>query len=185
MTATSKHSNSGKAAGAAAQSTSVGELIQHNIETILELEKSEKRLLSRTDRFAKIIARFGGSMKFVAFNLIFATAWIVFNSWPGRLPLDPFPFNLLGLMASLEAILLSTFILISQNRDAELAEERNQLELQINLLAEQENTKMLGMLKLIANKLDIDVSQYPEVEVLEKITEPEELAAQIKELREQ
>lgn len=164
--------------------SSVGDLTQHNIQTILELEKSEKHLLSRTDRFAKAIAKFGGSMPFVAFNLIFVTAWIIFNSWPGKVHFDPFPFNLLGLMASVEAILISTFILISQNHDAALAEQRNQLDLQINLLAEQENTKMLAMLKLIANKLGVDVSQDPDVEVLEQMTEPEQLAAQIKELRE-
>lgn len=166
------------------QSASIGELTQHNIETILELEKSEKQLLSRTDRFAKAIAKFGGSMPFVAFNLIFVTAWIIFNSLPGKVHFDPFPFNLLGLIAALEAILISTFILISQNLDAALTEQRNQLDLQINLLTEQENTKMLAMLTLIASKLGVEVSQDPHVAALEKTTEPEQIAAQIKEQRE-
>lgn len=167
------------------QPGSVEQLTRHNIETILELEKAGKEKLTTVDRLAKAIAKFGGSMGFVAVNLIVVTGWILFNTFmPETSHFDPFPFSLLSLVASLEAIFLSTFILISQNQDAALAEQRNQLELQINLLTEQENTKMLAMLKLIANKLDIDVSQDPDVDVLEQATEPEQLAKQIKQLRE-
>lgn len=167
-----------------APASSVGDLTQHNIETILELERAGKKLLSPMDRFAKAIAKFGGSMTFVAVNVILVCGWIIANTLPGTVHFDPFPFSFLGLIAALEAIFLSTFILISQNQDAALAEQRNQLELQINLLTEQENTKILAMLKLIANKLGVDVSQDPDVDVLEQMTEPEQLAAQIKELRE-
>lgn len=124
-------------------------------------------------------------MGFVAANLLFVIGWILFNTlMSDNRHFDPYPFSLLSLIASLEAIFLSTFILISQNQDAALAEQRNQLELQINLLTEQENTKMLAMLKLIAKKLGVDVSRDPDVDVLEQMTEPEQLAAQIKELRE-
>ena len=164
----------------------VAQLTRHNIETILELEKAGKEQLTAIDRVAQVIAKFGGSMGFVAANLIVVTGWILFNTlMPAADRFDPFPFSLLSLVASLEAIFLSTFILISQNQDAALAEQRNQLELQINLLTEQENTKMLAMLKLIARKLEVDVSQDPDVDVLEQATEPEQLAEQIKELREQ
>jgi len=79
----------------------------------------------------------------------------------------------------LEAIFLSTFILISENRDARLSERRNQLDLQINLLTEQENTKMLTMLEQIAHKLGVDVSHDPTLEVLEQSTQPEKLVEQI------
>lgn len=164
--------------------SSVGDLTQHNIETILELERADKELLSPMGRFAKAIAKFGGSMKFIALNIILVSGWIIANTLPGTVHFDPYPFNFLGLIAALEAIFLSTFILISQNQDTALAEQRNQLDLQINLLTEQENTKMLALLKLIANKLGVDMSQDPDVDVLEQMTEPEQLAAQIKELRE-
>ena len=59
-------------------------------------------------------------------------------------------------MVSLEAIFLSTFILISQNQDTRISERRNHLDLQINLLSEQENTKMLMMLQAIAEKVGAD-----------------------------
>ena len=72
-----------------------------------------------------------------------------------------------------------TFILISQNRDARLSERRNQLDLQINLLTEQENTKMLTMLKQIADKVGADVNQDPTLAVLEQATQPEKLVEQI------
>jgi uncharacterized membrane protein len=86
---------------------------------------------------------------------------------------------------SLEAIFLSTFILISQNQETRLSERRNHLDLQINLLTEQENTKMLQMLKRISEKLDIEIEDDPTVQVLEQATRPEKLVEQIMEASEQ
>jgi uncharacterized membrane protein len=105
--------------------------------------------------------------------------WIGENLVRGFAGFDPYPFSLLTLIVSLEAIFLSAFILISQNRDAHLSERRNQLDLQINLLAEQENTKMLTMLKQIADKVGADVSQDPTLAVLEQATQPAKLVEQI------
>jgi uncharacterized membrane protein len=82
---------------------------------------------------------------------------------------------------SLEAIFLSTFILISQNYDMRVAERRNQLDLQINLLAEQENTKTLQMLERIAKKVGAHVSDDPQVRALEEATRPDTLVQQIEE----
>ena len=82
-------------------------------------------------------------------------------------------------MVSLEAIFLSTFILISENRQAKVDERRSHLDLQINLLTEQENTKMLQLLRGIAEKVGVDCSGDPDIHVLEQATRPEELAAQI------
>lgn len=89
-----------------------------------------------------------------------------------------YPFSLLTLIVSLEAIFLSTLILMSQNRDAHLSERRNQLDLQINLLTEQENTKMLTMLKQIADKVGADVSHDPTLAVLGQATQPAKLVEQ-------
>ncbi len=91
---------------------------------------------------------------------------------------DPYPFQLLTLVVSLEAIFLSTFILISQNRQSRLAERRSHLDLQINLLSEQENTKILTMLEAIVHHFNIPDGD-PEVSVLAESTEPERLVAQI------
>ena len=101
------------------------------------------------------------------------------NLLPGLPHLDPYPFQLLSVVTGLEAIFLSTFILISQNHDTKLSEKRNHLDLQINLLSEQENTKMLELLEKIATKLQVNLSGDPTVAVLKEATRPDTLLAQI------
>jgi uncharacterized membrane protein len=88
------------------------------------------------------------------------------------------------LVVSLEAIFLSTFILISQNHEHRVSERRNHLDLQINLLTEQENTVMLAMLEAIATKVGADVSRDPRIPELIKETQPEKLAKQIEQHQE-
>lgn len=155
------------------------ELTQANVTAIAELEKAELSHRSLSDRISDSIARFCGGMAFVWVHVIGFGAWILANTLPGLKPFDPFPFTFLTLVVSLEAIFLSTFILISQNADKVLTERRNHLDLQINLLAEQENTKMLALLGRIAEKLEITVSDDPTLEVLEEATRPDKLAEQI------
>jgi len=109
--------------------------------------------------FADIIARFCGSFTFVWVHLIWFGAWVIVNDLPGVPHFDPFPFTFLTLVVSLEAIFLSAFILTSQNHETRLSERRNQLDLQINLLTEQENTKMIAILQAIkaAGALEADL----------------------------
>ena len=85
----------------------------------------------------------------------------------------------------MEAIFLSAFILISQNQETRLSERRNQLDLQINLLTEQENTKMLKVLERIAQKIGVSTEDDPSVQVLEQATRPEKLVEQIEEAAKQ
>jgi uncharacterized membrane protein len=120
-------------------------------------------------------------MTFVTIHVLLFAAWIAFNVLPGLQHFDPYPFTFLTLVVSLEAIFLSTFILISQNYDMRISERRNQLDLQINLLAEQENTKMLQMLERIARKLGADDCDDQQVRALEEATRPESLIEQIEE----
>jgi uncharacterized membrane protein len=102
-----------------------------------------------------------------------------------RLPhIDPFPFTFLTLVVSLEAIFLSTFILISQNHDTKISERRNHLDLQINLLSEQENTQMLTMLRAIAEKVGANLSRDDQVRAMSEETKPQRLVKQIKEREE-
>jgi uncharacterized membrane protein len=112
-------------------------------------------------------------------HVVWFTAWIAINVSPGIGHFDPFPFTFLTLVVSLEAIFLSSFILISQKRAALISERRNQLDLQINLLTEQENTRMLKVLGAIATKLGVSVSDDPSTEVLEQATRPDKLVEQI------
>jgi uncharacterized membrane protein len=167
------------------QSTnSVDELTERNVEVIRELEKAAKEERTRTDRFAEAIANFCGSMTFVWVHVVWFGFWILINAIP-RLPhIDPFPFTFLTLVVSLEAIFLSTFILISQNHDAKISERRNHLDLQINLLSEQENTQMLVMLRAIAEKVGANLSRDDQEEALSEETKPQRLVKQIKEREE-
>jgi uncharacterized membrane protein len=163
---------------------SVDQLTERNVKVIRELEEAAKEERTRTDRFAEAIANFCGSMTFVWVHVVWFGFWILINLIP-RLPhIDHFPFTFLTLVVSLEAIFLSTFILISQNHDAKISERRNHLDLQINLLSEQENTRMLMMLRAIAEKVGATFSRDDQVQALSEETKPQRLVKQIKEREE-
>ena len=161
------------------QPQTVEDVVQQNIDTILQLDKAARAQRTLLARVVDSITAFCGSLSFVWAHALWFGFWIGENLLRGSAGFDPYPFPLLTLIVSLEAIFLSTFILISQNRDLQLSERRNQLDLQINLLTEQENTKMLTMLKQIADKVGADVSQDPTLAVLEQSTQPEKLVEQI------
>ena len=157
----------------------VHDLTQQNVKLIRELEEAARQERTRSDVVAEVIANFCGSMTFVWVHIIWFGGWIIINFFPGLPHIDPFPFTFLTLVVSLEAIFLSTFILISQNHDTKTSERRNHLDLQINLLSEQENTKMIAMLQAIAAKVGADVAEDPHVQALSADTEPETLVQQI------
>ena len=162
-----------------ANNTSAEQLTEQNVEKITRLEEAAREQRTRTDRMAEKIARFCGSMTFVWVHVVWFGGWILFNVTPGIRHVDPFPFTFLTLIVSLEAIFLSTFILISQNQDSRISERRSHLDLQLNLLSEQENTKMIVMLHAIAAKVGADLTQDPHLEALSEETEPERLIEQI------
>jgi len=155
------------------------QLTRRNVEVIRRLEEAARDERTRSDLVAESVANFCGSMTFVWVHVIWFGGWILVNLLPGIRHIDPFPFTFLTLVVSLEAIFLSTFILISQNHDTKISERRNHLDLQINLLSEQENTRMLGMLQAIADKVGADVSQDAHLHALSQETEPEKLLNQI------
>ena len=157
----------------------VDQLTERNVSTIAELEKAAHAKQTFADIVADRVTRFCGSMPFVWVHVIWFAVWIVGNTALPIGPIDPYPFSFLTLVVSLEAIFLSTFIMISENRKSRIDERRSHLDLQINLLAEQENTKMLTLLEAIAKKVGADSSEDPDIEVLEQATRPEKLAQQI------
>ena len=157
----------------------VDQLTQQNVETILEIEKAAKEERTSSDRVAEVIANFCGSMVFVWVHVVWFGGWIAINLIPGFPHIDPFPFTFLTLVVSLEAIFLSTFILISQNHDTKISDRRNHLDLQLSLLSEQENTQMIAMLRAIAEKVGAEVSQDLHLEALSEPTQPERLVQQI------
>ena len=161
------------------QPRTVEELTAQNVVSIHRLEAAAGAHRGRVERFADSVAKFAGSALFLAIHVLWFGIWIALNVLPVGPHFDPFPFTFLTLVVSLEAIFLSSFILMSQNRAAEVSERRNQLDLQINLLTEQENTRALQMLGAIAKKLDVVVGGDPSAEVLEQATRPDKLVEQI------
>jgi uncharacterized membrane protein len=131
---------------------------QQNINTIARLEHETLHTRSFANRISDTITRFSGSMVFILLHLLWFAAWILENEGviPGTAPFDPFPFNFLTLIVSLEAIFLSTFVLMSQNHMSQQADKRAHLDLQINILAEQESTLTLRLVQLICTRLGIE-----------------------------
>src|ERR1700689_3934169 len=135
-----------------------------NVRAISELEHSALARRSVSARIGDAIALHAGKMWFIVFHIVWFALWLWLNSeTKSRFAFDPFPFQLLSTIVSLESIFLSLFILMSQNRSNVQADRRNHLELQINLLSEEENTKMLQMLQAICehHKLAIGRDREP------------------------
>ncbi len=117
----------------------LSKVIERNIRTIISLRRKAASERSVQDRIADAITAFSGHMVFVYVHIVWFGVWILLNTgWFGMPPFDPFPYGLLTMVVSLEAIFLATFVLISQNRLSAEAEYRADLDLHIGLLTEHE-----------------------------------------------
>jgi uncharacterized membrane protein len=135
------------------------------------------------DRIAVAITSFSGSMVFVYLHIAWFLIWFLVNT--GRLgihPFDPFPYGRLATVVSLEAIFLSTLVLITQKRLRDEVEHRANLDLHVGLLAEHELTRALRMLHAIQVKLGIEDHAADELADLETDTRPEDVLAEIERL---
>lgn len=150
-------------------------VVRRNIHTLLDARERADRQKTREERIADAITRFTGSMTFVYLHAALFGGWIVVNvgAIPGVRPFDPFPFVMLAMIASVEAIFLSTFVLISQNRMAALADRRADLDVQINLLAEHEITRLIQLCDEMARRLGVHAGATPHFEELKKDVRPE------------
>ena len=154
--------------------TSLSSSLERNIRAMAERRQQETMSATREERIAEAITSFTGSMRFVYLHLAIYGAWILLNLGvvPGISKFDP-SFVILAMVASVEAIFLSTFVLISQNRTAAAADKRADLDLQINLLAEHELTKLAEVIAAIADRLGIPATGDPELEEVQKDVAPE------------
>jgi uncharacterized membrane protein len=156
--------------------------IRRNIEAIAKLEDEFNQNRTPADRIADAVGSFSGSLTFVTLHVVIYGGWIAINL--GLVPAIPIfdrpPFMLLGMVVSLEAIFLSTFVLMKQNRMSRRADQRAHLDLQINLLAEREMTLVLQMLQRISTQLGVQLSGR-EIEELSEETSVEALASELKE----
>jgi uncharacterized membrane protein len=169
---------------------SQSEIVRKNTAAILEMQRKMTEARTLGGRIADGITDFTGSMAFVYVHVIWFGVWILLNIGLIHIPrlseFDPFPFSLLTMIVSLEAIFLSTFVLISQNRLSAASEKRSELDLQVNLLAEQKATKVLEMLDQITTQLDSVGKRFnfkpdPEVQALKVSPEPEDVLLVIEE----
>jgi len=153
----------------------LADVVERNIAIIELLRHQADAARDRQQRFSDWITTWSGSMAFFYAHVAWFGLWIIFNCGllPALPPFDPYPFGLLTMIVSLEAIFLSTFVLISQNRQAHLADQRDSLDLQIDLLAEYEVIRMLRLVDGIAKKLGVEDSTDPEIEQLCEAVGPE------------
>lgn len=162
----------------------LSQVIERNIRALIHLRTKAARGRGLQDRIADVITSFSGRMVFAYVHIAWFGLWILLNT--GRLgaPIfDPFPYGLLTMIVSLEAIFLSTFVLISQNRLGEETERRADLDLHIGLLTEHELTRVLQMLDAIQDKLGIVDHAKSDLADLEMETRPEDVLAEIHRLQ--
>jgi uncharacterized membrane protein len=154
-------------------------VLRRNIGVLRERRETQAGRAGPADRLARTITGFAGSMSFVWLHLILVAAWIGLNlAGPRGLRFDP-SFVVLAMAASVEAIFLSTFVLISQNRIADAERQRAELDLQINLLAEHEVTRLIDLTTRIAERLDIPANDA-ELQELRRDVAPEVVLERIR-----
>jgi uncharacterized membrane protein len=151
---------------------------ERELETLLKIEQRIQQERSPGQKLAWWASEYAGTMGFVLLHVIWYAAWIVLNSGliAGIEPFDPFPFPLLTTVVSLEAIFLTLFVLIAQNRLTKEADRRALLDLEINLLAEHESTASLSILKKISAHLGLMDADDQEEERLATRTNVAKLA---------
>jgi uncharacterized membrane protein len=150
-------------------------ILERNISALLARRRAEEKRRGVDERIAAAIARFSGSIPFVYLHLVVFGAWIIINlDWTPLPPFDP-SFVVLAMVASVEAIFLSTFVLITQNRIAAEADRRADLDLQISLLAEHEITRLVQLVSEIGKRVGVEASADPNLEPLKQDIAPEDV----------
>lgn len=167
------------------ESSHMAKIVERNINALLKRRQDEERKKSREEYLADLITGFTGSMPFVYLHLVLFGIWIIWNlGWLGIKPFDP-SFVILAMFASVEAIFLSAFVLISQNRMAAQSDKRSELDLQVSLLAEHEITRLITMVTAIARKLELEEANDREIDELAQDVHPERVMDTIEDINNQ
>lgn len=148
-------------------------VLERNIEALLDRQAQLLRQQTLDERLASAITRFTGSLKFVYVHVVIVSAWVAINA--GWTPLDKFDpsFVLLATIASVEAIFLTSFVLITQNRMQADADRRADLDLQISLLTEHELTRLVSLVRRVAERTGVDLSSDSDIAEIERDVAPE------------
>ena len=158
--------------------------LERNILAISELERQGLERRTRAEKFSDHVTLHAGRLWFIVLHVIWFGVWVGWNLSIVPVPFsrhqfDPFPFPALTTAVSLEAIFLSLFILMSENRSNRRADERAHLDLQVNLLCEHETTKLLKLVRALCEHHHLPEAQDPEVFELLQRTEPSTLAREL------
>jgi uncharacterized membrane protein len=152
---------------------------QLHIDSIVKQEEEALERRSSSERLADEVGAFAGSLRFVVLHLVLIIAWLLVNGGkiPGARPFDRYPFQLLGVIVAVEAVILSSFILMRQNRMMRRGERRDHLNLQVDLLAEKEVTKLLQMVRAICGHMGLkNIMEDTEIRELSQNTSIESLS---------
>jgi len=157
-------------------------LLDRNVRAVIEHAMEEERSKPTADRIAMTIWRFAGTMNFVYFHIVVFGLWAALDlGWiPGVRNFDP-TFTILGTTAAVEAIFLSAFVLMAQLRMADTADKRNQLDVQVSLVAEQEITHILRLVAAMSERMDIEEAKDPEIQELLRELKPRDVLERIEE----
>jgi uncharacterized membrane protein len=150
-----------------------------HIDSIVKQEEEALERRSTSERLADAVGGFAGSLLFVVFHLVLLLAWLLVNTskFPWVRPFDPYPFQFLGVIVAVEAVILSSFILMRQNRMMRRGERRDHLNLQIDLLSEKEITKVLQMVRAICGQMGLqNIMADKEIRELSQTTSIESLS---------
>ena len=156
---------------------------RENIEAIAQLERDALHRRSWIERFSENTVKFIGSIAFLLLNALLMGAWtlINLNLIPGLTPFDRFPFGILALIVSAESMLLTIFVLISQNRLLRQSDKRAHLDLQVGLLAEQELTAVVQMLHKLCEHAGVKVDYSKHAKTFGEATDVHEIARELDE----
>jgi uncharacterized membrane protein len=157
-------------------------VLDRNITALRKRRLREERAASREERIADAISRFTGSMLFVYIHLLVFGVWIVANlGWIPGVPAWDESFVVLAMIASVEAIFLSTFVLITQNRMAAAADKRADLDLQISLLTEHELTKIATLVTDMAKQIGVRTKVEGDLQEVQRDIAPDAVLDKIEE----
>jgi uncharacterized membrane protein len=158
---------------------SIEELTRKNVAIIAEMEQAAADVRTRGDRIADRLAAWVGSWTFIIIQSVIFVLWIGLNVtvWLNRW--DPYPFTLLNLALAFQSAYAAPILMISQNRQAKLSERRNHLDLQINMLAEQETTEVLRLLRLLCEHTGVQSHTTKGGQIFEEETKHAEIVKQI------
>jgi len=159
--------------GRASTTGQFSRVLARNIDGLVAMRHEAERKRTTQERLSDAITRFTGSLRFVYIHAFLFGSWIIWNlGWIPGLPLFDPSFVVLAMVASVEAIFLSTFVLISQNRMQAQAEKRAELDLQISLLAEHEITQLMTVVDAVARRLGVELPGNSDIEEVKLDVDP-------------